>query len=311
GYRSMRRSRLAASVAALLWPALVSAQTLDPQRAEFDPSADHDAVVDGQPVVSRYVLEFYLVGAAQPFQTGDMGKPAPDPDGKIRVSLLAVLGALPSPGIVYEARVAAIGPGGTSRSEPSNQFMFSSPCTATLSPTSASVGSIATTGSVAVSAPAGCAWTATSAVSWITITSGASGTGSGTVGYSVAANPSTTSRTGSLTIAGRTFTVAQAGASCAFTISPTSANIGAAGGSGSVAVSTTAGCAWTATSAVSWITITSGASGTGSGTVGYSVAPNASGSSRTGTLAIAGRTFTLTQPGASAPQAPRGLRILR
>jgi hypothetical protein len=47
---------------------------------------------------------------------------------------------------------------------------------------------------------------------FITVTAGASGTGSGTVSYSVAANTATTSRTGTLTIAGQTFTVTQAGA---------------------------------------------------------------------------------------------------
>ena len=57
------------------------------------------------------------------------------------------------------------------------------------------------------------------------------------------------------------------------------------------------GCDWTATSNDAWITITSGDSGSGNGTVGYSVSANASASSRTGTLTIAGQTFTVTQDG--------------
>ena len=60
-------------------------------------------------------------------------------------------------------------------------------------------------------------------------------------------------------------------------------------------VLTGSGCAWTATSNVGWITITSGASGTGGGQVTYSVTPNTSGATRTGTLTIAGQTFTITQ----------------
>ena len=64
---------------------------------------------------------------------------------------------------------------------------------------------------MAVTAPNGCIWTATSNVSWITITSGESGNGNGTVEYSVAANPGTSSRTQTLTIASQTFTVIQAG----------------------------------------------------------------------------------------------------
>ena len=59
-------------------------------------------------------------------------------------------------------------------------------------------------------------------------------------------------------------------------------------------MSTTSACAWTASSNASWITITSGASGTGNGRVGYLVLPNVGGS-RTGTLTVAGETFTVSQ----------------
>ena len=44
----------------------------------------------------------------------------------------------------------------------------------------------------------------------------------------------------------------------------------------------------------SWMTVTSGASGSGPGTVAFSVAAN-TGAARTGTLTIAGQTFTVTQ----------------
>jgi hypothetical protein len=45
----------------------------------------------------------------------------------------------------------------------------------------------------------------------------------------------------------------------------------------------------------SWISVTSGSSGTGNGTVSFTVAANTTGSDRNGTLTIAGRTFTLTE----------------
>jgi hypothetical protein len=48
--------------------------------------------------------------------------------------------------------------------------------------------------------------------SFITITSGSTGSGTGTVAYTVAPNTSTTSRSGTMTIGTQTFTVAQAGA---------------------------------------------------------------------------------------------------
>jgi len=65
-------------------------------------------------------------------------------------------------------------------------------------------------------------------------------------------------------------------------------------GTDSIAVSATEGCSWTASTTEPWITIMSGSNGTGSDTVNYSVAAN-SGDARTGTLTIAGQTFTVTQ----------------
>lgn len=86
---------------------------------------------------------------------------------------------------------------------------------------------------------------------------------------------------------------------CTYSISPTSASYAAAGGSGTVAVTAGGGCAWTAASNASWITITSGSSGSGNGSVAYTVAANAGTSSRSGTLTVAGSTFTVTQAGTS------------
>lgn len=87
------------------------------------------------------------------------------------------------------------------------------------------------------------------------------------------------------------------GGTCSFSINPTSASFAAAGGSGSVTVTTGAGCNWTAASNSSFITITSGASGSGSGTVSYSVAANTSTTSRNGSLTIAGLTHSVSQAG--------------
>ncbi|HEY1402543.1 MAG TPA: M36 family metallopeptidase, partial [Pyrinomonadaceae bacterium] len=64
------------------------------------------------------------------------------------------------------------------------------------------------------------------------------------------------------------------GGTCSFSISPTSASQPATGGTGSVSVTAGAGCNWSAVSNAAFITITAGASGTGSGTVSYSVAAN-------------------------------------
>ncbi|MGD0651289.1 MAG: S8 family serine peptidase, partial [Verrucomicrobiia bacterium] len=81
---------------------------------------------------------------------------------------------------------------------------------------------------------------------------------------------------------------------CAYAVSPSSATFGTSGGSGNVNVTTSASCAWTATSSAGWLTITAGNSGTGNGTVSYFVAAN-TGATRTGTLTIAGQSVTVSQ----------------
>ncbi len=73
------------------------------------------------------------------------------------------------------------------------------------------------------------------------------------------------------------------------------------GGDGSIFVATESMCTWMATESLSWVTITSGASGAGNGTVSYSVEANLSTSSRSGNITIADKTFTVTQDGGSLP----------
>jgi hypothetical protein len=83
---------------------------------------------------------------------------------------------------------------------------------------------------------------------------------------------------------------------CDGTLTPASKSFTSAGGSGSVSLTTGGACAWTAKSNASWITLAAGAaSGTGSKAIGYMVAANTGTASRTGTLTVAGKTFTVTQ----------------
>jgi hypothetical protein len=149
-------------------------------------------------------------------------------------------------------------------------------------------------GQVGVSVAAGCAWTAASNVPWIQITSATTGTGPGQVAFTAAAS-SEGARTGTLTIGGRTLTVNQAAAACSCTLSSSGQSVPAAGGSGTVSVATGGGCSWTAVSNHPWLTVTAGASGTGNGAVSFAAAPETTGMARTGTLSIAGQTFTVTQ----------------
>jgi hypothetical protein len=112
-----------------------------------------------------------------------------------------------------------------------------STCTYSISPPSQSFTASAGTGTVSVSTQSTCPWTAASGVSWLTITSGSSGTGNGMVRYSVSANTSSTSRSVSSTIAKSVFTVTQAGTSgSAYTIIASAGDGGTISPSGSVAV---------------------------------------------------------------------------
>ena len=83
------------------------------------------------------------------------------------------------------------------------------PCSYSISPTDISFPSDGGTGSVNVTAPSGCSWTANEDVDWISITSGSSGIGNGTVSYSVSENKKKTSRSSTITVAGRSHTVIQ------------------------------------------------------------------------------------------------------
>jgi uncharacterized repeat protein (TIGR03803 family) len=174
-------------------------------------------------------------------------------------------------------------------------------CGYALTPNSADFSPAGGSGSLTVTATGtNCVWTAMSNSGFITITSGSGGTGSGTVSYTVTADTNTNSfgRTGTMTIAGQTFTVTQASLGCSFTLDSTNASFNAAGGSGHLTVSVNgSNCAWTATSNSGFISITSGSSSGGNGTLNYAVAANTNSFPLIGTMTIAGQTFTVTQGG--------------
>jgi hypothetical protein len=166
-------------------------------------------------------------------------------------------------------------------------------CTYAVQPTSAAVPASGAAGSVSVTATAGCGWTATSPVPWISITSGASGTGPGSVKFTAAANTATVARTATLSVAGQSVMVSQAGVPCTYSLNPASDNVDKDGGTGSFTVTTLAGCSWAAVPDSTWVTITSGASGSASGTVQYSVAANHSDANRNAIITVANQTFAI------------------
>lgn len=151
------------------------------------------------PIVARYDLEFYLIGGAQPVRVLALGKPSPDPDGVIRVDFTALLNPPLAAGVTHEARVVAVGPGGSGRSTPSNTFLFQAgTCSYSVTPTSRSVAVGGGTSTFSVATTAGCSWTAASQARTVTL--------------QVSANGQSTPRTMTLTVAGRTLTLTQSGA---------------------------------------------------------------------------------------------------
>jgi glucose/arabinose dehydrogenase len=176
---------------------------------------------------------------------------------------------------------------------------FVADCTLTVASASRSFAAEGGSDSVAVSTPRGCPWTAVSSAPWLRVTSEVNGVGDGMVAYSVEPNTVATARTGSLTIAGRTLTVRQSGvgaSACTYSISPTSAVLPQPAGTGIVNVTAPEECAWTAVSESPWIVITTGASGTGNGSVIYAVSPYIGRAiGRNGTIKIATLTLAVRQ----------------
>lgn len=146
--------------------------------------------------------------------------------------------------------------------------------------------------------PTGFNWTASSNDTWIILTSADSGNSSDIVAFETRENFTSNARAGSLTIAGVTCSIIQdggLGGDCLYGIAPAFNSFATGGGSGAITVSTEERCAWQAVSNVGWITVTSGNAGIGNGIVTYSVAANTSGSSRAGTIAVAGKIFSVKQ----------------
>jgi len=131
------------------------------------------------------------------------------------------------------------------------------------------------------------------------VTSGASGSGSGRVNYSVAPNTATTARTGSLGIASQTVSVKQSAAPQAGpSLTPPSIAFTATGGPGTVTLTMPQSTkAWIASTTAKWITLTGPASGKGSAALSYTVGSNVGTATRSGVITVAGISFTVTQAG--------------
>jgi len=180
-------------------------------------------------------------------------------------------------------------------------------CLFGLTPSGASMGVNGGNGSFNVTlSGADCAWSVTGNPTWVTNIVGG-GTGNGSVSYSVLGNQaSNVSRNGTIALSTSStqasFAITEAGENCSYSLQQASQAFASAGGSGTATVAAPGGCAWTASNAnAPWVTITAGGTGSGNGTVSFTVPPNSSTASLTGALTIAGQPYNVTQAaGASA-----------
>jgi Viral BACON domain/Putative binding domain, N-terminal len=150
-------------------------------------------------------------------------------------------------------------------------------CTVTMSPDSASFSKDAATGTVSVTAPASCEWTAASGAGWLTITAPGSGRGSAVLTYNVARNTTVNARTATITAADATHTVSQSGdlGACAYQVAPVEiAACMSVPYDLTTTVTTQPACGWTVAPDAAWITPSGVSSRVGSGEVRFRVGDN-------------------------------------
>jgi hypothetical protein len=144
------------------------------------------------------------------------------------------------------------------------------PCTYQLTPESATAGANGGSGTFRVDAADGCTWTAVPNDAWLKIASGAQGTGGGTVVYQLETFGGTTERTGTITVADRTFTVRQSAfdpSGCVYTVTPVDFSPCLLAGSVKARVETAASCPWTVSAEATWLTLGGSAARTGPGDI--------------------------------------------
>jgi hypothetical protein len=100
---------------------------------------------------------------------------------------------------------------------------------------------------------------------------------------------------------GEIFTLFISAQNCTYTLSSNGDSFPASGGNGSVNVATTVDCSWAVYNPPPWVTITSGTSGSGNGTVNYTVAPNKTTVVLSAMFNIASYTFTIREQPADGP----------
>jgi len=245
--------------------------------------------------------QHYVTTNAIPQSGGTVGG-----GGWITASSVANLTAMAAPGYRFvswtgvdssAASASATVTVNSARSVTAN-FAEEVPCTFSLSSSSISLSTAAGNTVVLIQASrAGCAWTARSNSSFVTITGATTGSGSGAVTVNYAANTGA-GRTGTVTMGGQTFTVIQSGTTCDFSLSPSTISTSATGGVYNAALTLTGTqCRWVVQQPPS-VTANPG-EGNAAGTFNqsFTVYPNFATQARTLLVYVGNAAMTINQSG--------------
>ena len=148
-----------------------------------------------------------------------------------------------------------------------------------------------------VATAAGCSWSANLNASWMTIVSGASGSGPGTIALTVASNPEPSEREGAVSVADQVVRMTQRGreqTACTYRLTSGAQRFGPEGGHAVANVTTEARCSWEATSTAGWLTL-SPTSGTGTANVTFTAAPWTGTTDRKAEIRVADQSLTIRQ----------------
>jgi trimeric autotransporter adhesin len=176
--------------------------------------------------------------------------------------------------------------------------VMSLPCSFTLTTPSIQASGAGGSFAIGVQTAAFCSWSVSGLPDWITVGGASSATGPANVTLIVAAAGGIP-RSVNISIAGISVTVNQT-ATCSYAISPGGQGFTASGGPGTVSIAAPAGCAWSSTNTLPFVSINGASSGSGSGVLSFLVAANVGGD-RSGTFTVAGLSFDVEQQAASIP----------
>ena len=171
-----------------------------------------------------------------------------------------------------------------------------------VSPTASTASVEGANGLVSVTATPDLPWTATSGANWLTVYAAtATGAGNGNVVYVASPNPTLSQRTGTITItpdaesgmAAKSHSVTQPAAQSALSMS--GYEFEASGESCSVDVSVANIVEWSVSESLDWLTVNGSTSRVGPGAVVLQASANNTVYPRSGTVTIAGKTFSVSQ----------------